>query len=180
MIQRISKGDKNAYQHIVLEYQKMVTVLVYRMISNSADLEDICQDIFIKVYNHLEGFRFQSKLSTWIAKIAYTSTLNYIQKKRPDLMDNTLIESKLKENALEHNPSAILESKDTQNHLNQAIERLPIQYKMVLTLYHIEEKSYTEISNILNMPEGTVKNYLFRARKQLKSYLQTHYQRESL
>lgn len=174
------KGDKNTFQLIVHEYQKLVTVIVYRMISNSADLEDICQEVFIKIYHNLEGFKYQSKLSTWIARIAYTTTLNYIQKKRPELMENNLMESTFRETSLEYNPSDWVESKDVQSHLNQAIEKMPVQYKMVLTLYHQEEKSYTEISEILNMPEGTVKNYLFRARKHLKTYLQTHYQRESL
>jgi RNA polymerase sigma-70 factor (ECF subfamily) len=152
------------------------------LISNHADREDLCQDIFVKVYQNLGGFQFESKFSTWIAKIAYNTCLNYLKKKKVPLYEDLAPADDTIDNFESASQSAdsFAISTDINARLQQEIESLPVQYRTILTLYHLDEMSYTEISEILGMPDGTVKNYLFRARKLLKERLNAKYEVEEL
>lgn len=155
--------------------------MVYRIVDNSEDREEICQDVFIKIYQKLPDFNFQSKLSTWIATIAYRHSINHLKKQKKRFtssLDEHLSlgdESVLVDNKT---PELLFNRKDTKEFLHHLIEKLPVQYKTVLTLFHLEEMSYPEIVEITGMPEGTVKNYLFRARKLLKEKLKNYLVRE--
>ena len=88
LIDKILAGDNNAFKSLIEEYQRLVSHIVFRMINREADREDICQDIFIKVFQNLAEFKFESKLSTWIAKIAYNRCINFLEKKRIPLLDD--------------------------------------------------------------------------------------------
>lgn len=181
-ISAILQGDQAAFRFLVEKYQGLVSHIVFRMINNSADREDACQDVFLKIYRSLSGFRFQSKLSTWIAKIAYNTSLNYLEKRKLPLFEDRISgEVSLQEYAhYTDSPAKILETDETRRCLEREIRRIPVQYRTILTLYHIEEMSYREIGEIMELPEGTVKNYLFRARKYLKEKLSVKYQPEEL
>ena len=157
----------------------MVSHMVFRMVNNPADTEDLCQDIFIKIYRNLNRFRYESRFSTWIMQITYNTTLNFIQKKKPRLAEKELMEI-TPDLAEHHRPDRQAEASDMKLHVHKAIAHLPLQYRTVLTLYHLNELHYNEIGTILNMPEGTVKNYLFRARKMLREYFETQYRTEKL
>lgn len=182
LISRIKGGDKQAFQTLIEEYQRLVAHIVFRMVNNESDREDLCQDVFLKVYQHLDGFRFESKFSTWIARIAYNVTLNYLQKKKVPLFDDhTPDEVSIEEvSGGDQQPDAWTENKDRAQMLNDAIENLDVHYRTIITLYHLDQMSYSEIGEIMNLPEGTVKSYLFRARQQLKKRLMTKYKREEL
>ncbi len=179
LIGKIEKGDKDAFQIIVITYQHMVSSTVYRMVNHSADVEDLSQDIFIKIYNNLHRFRYESKFSTWIMQITYNTTLNFIQKKKPQLTEKEILET-TPDMTLAKRPDKRMEALDMKQHIHKAIAQLPLQYRTVLTMYHLNEMHYNEIGAILNMPEGTVKNYLFRARKMLKTHFETQYRTEKL
>jgi len=79
IISRIVNGDMTAFKILVKQYEKLVTYMVYKLVRNKEDTQDLCQDVFMKVYKHLPNFRFQSKLSTWIAQIAYRAALNHLR-----------------------------------------------------------------------------------------------------
>jgi len=182
LIEKIQAGDKKAFQSLIEEYQRLVSHIVFRMVYNKADREDICQEIFIKVYQNLRGFRFESKISTWIAKIAYNSCINYLQKKKIPLFDDhspgdETIENLSGDYTL---PDSFTEERDIASRLKVEIEKMDIQSRTILTLYHLEEMNYTEISQIMGMPKGTVKSYLFRARKKLREKLMSKYQKEEI
>ncbi len=182
LISRIKGGDKQAFQTLVEEYQRLVAHIVFRLVSNASDREDLCQDVFVKVYQHLEGFRFESKFSTWIARIAYNVTLNYLQKKKVPLFDDhTPDEVSIEEvSGGAQRPDDWTEAKDRTQVLMTELENLDVHYRTIITLYHLDQMSYSEISEIMGIPEGTVKSYLFRARQQLKKRLMTKYKREEL
>ena len=174
IISRIVNGDMTAFKILVKQYEKLVAYMVYKLVQNKEDTQDVCQDVFMKVYKHLPGFRFQSKLSTWIAQIAYRTALNHrknVSGKRNLTDDIADFESYHK---TMEDPGTILVKKDTSAFINQQIEKLPVHYRTVLTLYHLNEFSYLEIEEITGMPEGTVKSYLFRARKLLKEKLEIY------
>lgn len=180
LIEMVLKGDSNAFAIIIQQTEGLVAQIVFKMISRKEDRKDIAQDIYLKAYKNLSGFKFQSMLSTWIASIAYNTCLNYLEKKKLVLIlddgeevdhDTPLETLKVYDNLLQKELKTILED---------SIEQLPPVYRTLIVLYHKEEMSYREIAHVTDLPEGTVKNYLFRARKSLKELILQKYQKDEL
>lgn len=181
LINKILTNQVGAFEQLIKEYQRLVSHIVFRIVSNSKDREDLCQEVFIKIYQNLSNFHFESKLSTWIAQIAYNSCINYLAKKKLPLYNDNLGNNSFYALAGEtKNPEALANHQDIVTKLKSEIEKLPVLYKTILTLYHLDEMSYNEIGTIMKLPEGTVKNYLFRARKLLKNRLVSKYSKEDL
>lgn len=181
-VERILRGDFKAFKDFVDNHKKLVSFIVFRMVPNSVDREDICQDVFVKVFQNLQNFQFQCKISTWLAKIAYNTCYNYLEKKRIPLFDDETPVSK----SFDAIPSAIyspidyIEKQEQNVLLHREIDKLKPVYRTIITLYHLNELSYNEIGDIMKLPEGTVKSYLFRARKILKEQLSAKYREEEL
>jgi RNA polymerase sigma-70 factor (ECF subfamily) len=183
IVEKILSGDTKAFQTFVEEYKGLIGHIVFRMIKNKSDREDICQDIFIKIYQNLSEFKFESKITTWISKIAYNTCINYLEKKKFLLFNAYSNQDETPENFYPDDnitPDKFVEEKDISLHLQKVIDKMPHNLRAILTFYHIEEMSYQEISEIMNLPEGTVKSYLFRARKFLKDRLLSKYQKEEI
>jgi RNA polymerase sigma-70 factor (ECF subfamily) len=182
LVEDILAGDRGAFERLVNRYRALVVHVVYRMVLNFEDRQDICQEVFMKVYRNLAGFRFESRLSTWIARVAYNTCLNHLEKKRDILADECLpgIESLDELASAARGPDTLTEHEDISKRLEMEIESLPVTYRTILTLFHIDEMTYDEIAGIMDLPEGTVKSQLFRARKYLKSKLTSKYRMEDL
>ncbi len=181
IIDRIRDGEKEAFRILIERYQPLVIHIVFRLVSRDEDREDICQDVFIRVYENLGGFRYRSKMSTWIARIAYNRCINYLEKKKVPLLEDKMPECTFDDiPAGDENPLSLLEMNDLSFRIHAELEKLSIPFRTILTLYHLEDMSYEEIGHIMNLPEGTVKNHLFRARKQLKNLLLKEYMREEI
>ncbi|HEX9973677.1 MAG TPA: sigma-70 family RNA polymerase sigma factor [bacterium] len=182
LVEKILSGNIEEFKTLVEEHQRLVSHIVFRMIPKHADQEDICQDVFIQIYQNLGSFKFESKLSTWIARIAYNRCINYLEKKKTPLFDDLSPEEETIETQSEDSiaPDTFTEHQDRSSRLQVEIDKLPIQYRSILTLYHLDEMKYNEIAEITGLPEGTVKSYLFRARKQLKERLLKKYVVEEL
>jgi RNA polymerase sigma factor (sigma-70 family) len=182
LIKKTLAGNKRAFEAIIEGHQRLVSHVVFRMVQNAADQEDICQDVFLKVYQNLKDFQFESKLSTWIAKIAYNACLSFLEKKRVPLFDDLMPEEKSIETVSDdsYRPDQMVEGKETSSALRSEIEKMPVHYRTILTLYHLDQMSYGEIGETMELPEGTVKSYLFRARRLLKERLLAKYRREDL
>jgi len=172
VISRILNGDLQAFELLVKQYEQLVFYIVNKLVKEKSDTEDISQEVFIKVYEHLGNFAFKSRLSTWIASIAYRTALNHIRDSKKDRITHPE-EDIANFYFTTETPERLSEQKDINAYINRLIDEMPIQYKSVLTLYHMNELSYLEIEQITGMPEGTVKNYLFRARKLLKDKLKS-------
>lgn len=168
----------------------MVAQIVFKMIPNAEDRKDIAQDIYMKAFNKLATFKYQSKLSTWIAQVAYNTCFDFLTKKKlvlagePDdfnASDESIYH--IKKDPLFSSTGGrekTIFQKELSNILRVEIERLPPVYKTLITLYHNEELSYEEIAQITSLPGGTIKSYLFRARKTLKESLLLKYKKEEL
>ncbi|MDH6254303.1 RNA polymerase sigma factor (sigma-70 family) [Chryseobacterium sp. H1D6B] len=169
-INEILKGNPRAFKHIVKQYQNLVYSILNRILNNDEDIEDVGQEVFIKVYDSLKSFKKDSKLSTWIAKITYNTAINYV-KKNSKYYFNTLDDHSDFQFSSE-TPETKLIGKEFDIYMNKLISELPLQYRTVVTLYHMDDFSIQEIQNITKFPEGTVKGYLFRARKLLKEKLE--------
>lgn len=173
LVQHVSNGNESAFRFLVAKHQRLVLHVVSRVVQQQADVEDVCQEVFMKVFRKIDRFRGDSKLSTWIATIAYNTSISYVRKKsrhrEPSYDEEPLLIDLEKEQVFSHKT---VEKEEAKKYLLQLIEKLPVNYRTVLTLYHLEEFSYKEIEKITGMPEGTVKSYLSRARKILKEKLE--------
>ncbi|MCK5737712.1 RNA polymerase sigma factor [bacterium] len=182
-ISRILAGNRGTFEQLIEANQRLVVHILQRLVYSPSDIEDLAQDVFLKVYQGLAGFRYQSSLSTWIGRIAYHTGLNYLEKKKTLRYDDLPHEYGNYEAEIigdELLPLEQVEKSDITLHLQKTVQELSPVYRTVLTLYHWHQMSYQEISEITQMPVGTVKNYLFRARRQLKKKLLAQYQQEEL
>lgn len=173
IIARVTRGDTQAFSVLVDNYQNLIFHVVKRIVPAQMDGEDICQEVFVKVYRSIGSFKHQSKLSTWIAKIAYLTALNFLKRNKRSLTEDypeDIVSLKTDQDS----PEEQLSKKNISEYLNRLIEQLPEQYRLVLTLYHLEEFSIEEINDITGMPEGTIKSHLYRARKMLKDKIKDH------
>ena len=167
MIALIIKGNTNAFTVLVDKYQNLIFHIVKKVVPRQMDAEDVSQEVFVKIFRSIKSFKNQSKLSTWIAKIAYLTALNHVKKNKRSLTEDypeDIVSLKIDQD----DPEQQLSKKNTTEYLNGIIEQLPEKYRVVLALFHLEEFSIEEIIETTGMPEGTVKNYLYRARKMLK------------
>lgn len=168
----------NAFTFLVNRYQKLVVHITGRLIQRNDELEDICQEVFLKVYQNLGKYRNECKLSTWIATIAYNTSINYLRKyKKGDEVNPD--DSAALRNLADYK-SNDFERTDLHRYIRDQIELLPVQYRTVLTLFHLDEFSYQEIEQITGMPEGTIKSYLYRAKAILKEKLKFVVDEDSL
>ena len=191
LVDKVLGGDTPAFGAIIKNTERLVAQIVFKMIRNPEDRKDIAQDIYVKAFKKLPDFKFQSKLSTWIARISYNTCLDYLRKKRLILPDAIYQDSKPGDDAMDFIKNRSLAApgietdtfilkKELSAILKTEIEKLSPVFKTLIILYHNEELSYEEIVQITGLPQGTVKNYLFRARKILKSILLLNYKKEDL
>jgi len=180
LVSRVLSGDTPAFRSLIQQHERLVSHMVGRLIDSVEEREELCQDTFMKVYEKLGEFNFQSRLSTWIATIAWRNAINHLRKKRIRVSEIPDEERFTNQFVTLDNPGEMLEDKDMNDMVLKLIAFLPVQYKTVLTLYHIESMTYPEIGEITGMPEGTVKNYLFRARNLLKEKVKNYLGKEEM
>ena len=191
LVDRVLKGETNAFGIIIKNTENLVAKIIFDMIASESDRKDIAQDVYIKAYQKLPGFKFQSKLSTWIGQICYNTCIDHLRKKKLVLADS-IFEAETDSsndildmmNTVQGNFDEPVDTfvigKNISEIVKNKIEKLSPIYKTLISLYHNEELSYEEIGTITGLPEGTVKSYLFRARRELKNDLLLHYKKEDL
>jgi RNA polymerase sigma factor (sigma-70 family) len=185
LLDTILSGDPASFQPFIEQYKRLVGHIVARMIRRPADREDLCQDIFIKIYQNINSFQFKSKVSTWVATIAYNTCVHYLEKKRIPLLrdlnradDETDPFERIGDDRQQ--PDQLAEQQDLARQLQSAMNAMAPVYSTILTLFHVEEMKYQEIADIMDLPVGTVKSYLFRARQMLRARLLQSRVEESL
>lgn len=179
LIQDILEGNKKAFSELIDRYKRLVSHIVYKMIKSNEDRQDVCQDVFIKVYQNLESFKGDCKLSSWIGRIAYNTSLNHIGKKQAELWDDLSPEMSL--DSLPDSSMLLDEqiaNSDMVEKINEEMRSLPAPYNVIVALYHLDDMSYKDIAEVTGMPEGTIKSYLFRARRLLRERLAKKYRLE--
>lgn len=179
LVSQVISGDKQAFRLLIKQNERLVGHMIARLIDRHEDREELCQDVFLKVYEKLGEFTFQSKLSTWIATIAYRHGINHLRKKKIEIRE--LPEEDEREQFIStENVEEDFSDRQLDAMVMRLIDQLPPQYKAILTLYHVQEMSYPEIVEITGLPEGTVKNYLFRARQLLKEKVKKYLGKEEV
>ena len=167
IVRRCLQGDTNSFCHLVKRYQTMLYNLIYRIIGERDDTADVLQDVFVKAFEKLHTFDQNKKFHAWIYRIAVNESINFLH--HHDRMVHLIEESCI---AVNDTPDLILQKADTVHNLEKALQRLKPEHRIIIILKHFGELSYHEISEILGIPERTVKSRLFTARCELRKILE--------
>lgn len=168
LIEKSLEGSGKAFKKLVDKYQPLVYSVVRGIMGNRDEVEDVTQEVFIKVYRKLATFRGEARLSTWIYRIARNEAINAAKRARSDI--GPLDEAERLASS-DPGPDRHLESRVTASLVEELLSSLDEQYRVVLELRYMGEKSYTEIAEIMEIPVGTVKTYIHRGKMLLKQRL---------
>lgn len=173
LVQRVLSGDDQAFTEIIEVYKEKVFRLIYRKISNKGDVEDLAQEVFIRAYQSLKRYDPQRQFSTWLYTIAKNLSIDYLRKKRLQIVSlETPLFPRREFQDLENNPEEVFQRTTEQMQLLKAITLLSEEYSLVIRLRHLKGYTYQEISAILDLPLGTIKSRIYRARSELRKILQ--------
>ncbi len=171
LVERVQRGDKRAFDLLVVKYQSKILSIISRFISDHAEINDVAQDAFIKAYRALPGFRGESAFYTWLYRIAINTAKNYLTAKgrRPPASDIDSQDAEsygvgvaLRENA---SPERLMMRDQLKQVIFETIDDLPEDLRTTITLREIDGLSYEEIANSMDCPVGTVRSRIFRARE---------------
>lgn len=183
LVVALRKGDESAYRFLVDTYQSLVLNCCFRFVDNRETAEDLTQDVFIEVHRSIHMFRSESKLSTWLYRIAVTKSLDHTKslkrKKRFGFLKSLFPGDEHDLASLSSDtpsPQQILENEERKRILLEAIATLPENQRVAFTLSKFDELSYKEIAEILNTTIPSVESLIFRARTSLKKKLLRYYQ----
>lgn len=172
LVERAQRGDKRAFELLVIKYQRKLGRLLSRMVRDPGEVEDVTQEAFIKAYRALPNFRGESAFYTWLYRIAINTAKNYLValgRRAPTTteFDNEDAESFDDAEALRDTstPENLMMGREVATAVNRAVEALPEDLRTAITLREIEGLSYEEIAGVMNCPIGTVRSRIFRARE---------------
>jgi RNA polymerase sigma-70 factor (ECF subfamily) len=178
LVERVQRGDKAAFDLLVVKYQRKIFRLLSRMIRDPGEVEDVAQEAFIKAYRALPNFRGDSAFYTWLYRIAINTAKNWLvsQGRRAPTTTEADIEEAETFDDGEHlrdlnTPDSMLLTRQVADAVNRAIERLPEDLRTAIVLRELEGLSYEEIAESMNCPIGTVRSRIFRAREAIAEEL---------
>ena len=174
LIQRSQKGDPEAFAALVDEHQRFVYNLALRVVRDENEALDLTQETFVRAWTALPNFRGQSQFRTWLYRITTNLCYNRLPSLRRSLNDlgDDVLPDVPESGDSGSNPLRAIESKEIRTQLHQAIDQLDANYKILIVLRYHDELSYEDIARLLNLPLGTVKTGLFRAKEKLRLTLQ--------
>jgi RNA polymerase sigma-70 factor (ECF subfamily) len=177
IVKRVQKGDKSAFDLLVRKYQFKVTNIISRYVYDHSEIEDIAQEVFVKAYRAIRGFRGDSAFYTWLYRIAINTAKNYLvaQSRRPPSTDVEARDAELTESGRNlrdiGTPESNLLSRELADRVTKAVQELPDDLRTAITLREIEGLSYEEIATVMECPIGTVRSRIFRAREAIDKHL---------
>jgi RNA polymerase sigma-70 factor (ECF subfamily) len=175
LIRRIQNGNFRLFERIIEEYQNSLHGFLYKIVKNSDDARDLCQDTFFKAYKYIRSYDGRAKFSTWLFKIGYNLTLNFLKrkKKQAEILKQILPPIEPDRKGKE------LEVKEIRIVIDQIMQEIQHSYRAALHLFYREEKSYSEIAAIMKVPINTVKSSISRGKKAIRKKLINDYQLEN-
>ena len=174
LVARCRKGDDAAFRELVDQYKGLVFALVARSVADRARAEDLAQEAFLRVHRGLPYFRGEARLSTWIYRIV----ANLLAQQRPDLAMQSLDEVADGEQSPRLQPEArdrAFSDLLLRDRLEKAIRELPVPYQVLINGHYLKGLRYEDLAEALNMPLGTVKTHLHRAKRRLRQLLETEF-----
>jgi len=174
-------GRETAYRELIRRYERPIFALIFRMVRDRELAEDLSQETFIKALNAIESYRPEFKFSSWIFKIANNAAIDHLRRRELDTLSldgsphaetpEAMQATALQIGARQESPLDTVEAKELGGAIELAIARLRPEYRSCILLRHIEGRAYEEIAEILDLPLGTVKTYIHRARNELRQAL---------
>jgi RNA polymerase sigma-70 factor (ECF subfamily) len=178
LVERVQKGDKKAFDLLVLKYQRKIIRLLSRMIRDQNEIEDVAQEAFIKAYKALPQFRGDSAFYTWLYRIAINTARNWMSQnsRRPSAPNSNVAEndetfSEIDNLTDSNSPEAEMVTREIAASVNETIEALPEELRRAIVMREIDGMSYEDIALAMNCPIGTVRSRIFRAREAIASKL---------
>lgn len=176
-----ARGHEGAFSELLRRYERPIFSLIYRMVRDRNLAEDLAQEAFIRAFNAIDSYNSSYKFSSWIFKIANNHTIDFLRKKRLDTVSidgsphATSTEQEEKTRLViesgDESPADYVENRELGSQIEVAIGELRPEYRTAILLRHVEGYAYDEIAEIMELPLGTVKTYLHRARSELKTLL---------
>ncbi len=176
-----ARGREPAFRELLTRYERPVFSLVYRMVRDRTLAEDLAQEAFIRAFNAIGSYKTSYKFSNWILKIANNHTIDYLRKRKLDTVSidgsphartaDEVAQSRMVIESRDENPEEYVEHRELGSQIEQAIGELRDEYRTVIVLRHVEGYAYDEIADVMDLPLGTVKTYLHRARGELRESL---------
>jgi RNA polymerase sigma-70 factor (ECF subfamily) len=181
LVVRAQTGSEKAYRELLGRYQRPVFSLIYRMVRDREQAEDLAQETFVRVFNNIDRYDPAYKFSSWIFKIATNLTIDWIRRKelptvsidgsRYATSSDDIEASTITVESGDENPEQLLVSRELGDQIEDAIGKLRPEYRQAIVLRHIDDRPYEEIAQIMALPLGTVKTYIHRGRKELQESL---------
>ena len=168
LIKACLNGNNDAFSELVTRYKKLIYNVVYNMINDKQEINDIAQEVFIRIYRSLGRYNPEYKFSTWSVKIATNFCLDVLRKKR---VDTVSIEDLVSVSSNVDTPEEQYVSKERSAKIREAVDELPEKYRVPVILFHKNGLSYEEMTKIMNEPMTIIKNRLYRGRLMLKDKL---------
>ncbi len=168
------RGDQDAFAQLVQQHQRRVFNLVFRMLQEYEETNEVTQEAFLAAWQGLPSFRGDARFSTWLYRIAYNCALKQLEQRKRDWALQAAVESEqlVAQASQQNRIDAELEARTRSEMVHEQLSHLPAKYRIVLVLRHLQEMTYEEMAEILTMPIGTIKTHLFRARNLLKERLE--------
>ena len=181
VVERASTGSEAAYRELVRRYQRPVFSLIYRMVRDRELAEDLTQETFVKVLNAIDRYRPEYKFSSWIFKIANNAAIDHLRRRELDTLSldggpDAMTPDRVQATSLQLGDGAEsqleeLEARELGTQIERAIGALRPEYRSCIIMRHVEGRAYDEIADVLDLPLGTVKTYIHRARAELRESL---------
>ncbi|HET9373528.1 MAG TPA: sigma-70 family RNA polymerase sigma factor [Chthoniobacterales bacterium] len=179
LVRRTQHGDTQAFDALWQKYSSRIYSLIYNMTSNHEDANDLLLEVFAKAYRSISGFRGRSSFYTWIHAIAVNMTINFVKKRGrrfqmslDDLDSSVHNDKEFIELTASNTPTREVDLSELQQRLNEAMMKLSLEHRTVVTMFDIQGMPHAEIARILGVPEATVRSRLFYAHRQLQNYLE--------
>ena len=182
LVTRAQQGSEKAYRELLGRFQRPVFSIIYRMIRDREQAEDLAQETFVRVFNNIDRYDPRFKFSSWIFKIATNLTIDHIRRKELNTVSidgsrNAVTAEQIEATSItiasdDENPEELLEAKQLGEEIESAIGKLRPEYRAAILLRHVDGREYQEIAEILSLPLGTVKTYIHRGRNELREQLQ--------
>jgi RNA polymerase sigma-70 factor (ECF subfamily) len=178
VVLRARSGQETAYRELIRRYERPVFALLFRMVRDRELAEDLAQETFVKALNAIDSYRPEFKFSSWIFKIANNAAIDHLRRRELDTLSldgsphaetpEAMQATALQIGARQETPLETVEAKELGTAIEAAIGSLRPEYRSCILLRHVEGRAYEEIAEILNLPLGTVKTYIHRARNELR------------
>lgn len=176
-----ARGQEAAFRELLVRYERPVFSLIYRMVRHRSLAEDLAQEAFIRAFNAIGTYKTSYKFSNWILKIANNHTIDHLRKRKLDTVSidgsphastpDEISQSRVVIASSDESPQEYVENLELGSQIEEAISELREEYRTVIVLRHVEGYAYDEIADIMDLPLGTVKTYLHRARAELRESL---------